>query len=162
MIIEESGMAFVLQEEHTYMIESQMQSLEESYRGKPVEFVLWRRDALDLIEAKQSSPRPGNALDFDMFVDGIVEKFQDSWEFYTSRVLAKKEDVRSSLPPAFRTYVDTRQTVRFLLIINGHKTEWLSPIRDALKIRMARTVNWWNADVVVLNDDLARKYRYIR
>jgi hypothetical protein len=54
--------------------------------------------------------------------------------------------------------------VRFILVINGHKEEWLPPLQDALRAALRSTVKTWSfspTSVAVLNDVLARQYGLI-
>lgn len=46
----------------------------------------------------------------------------------------------------------------FILVIHGHKLEWLPPLMDALKHRMRHTLKLWNISdvkVKVMNDEMA-------
>ena len=46
----------------------------------------------------------------------------------------------------------------FILVIYGHKLEWLPPLMDALKHRMRHTLKLWNISdvkVKVMNDEMA-------
>jgi hypothetical protein len=48
---------------------------------------------------------------------------------------------------------------RFILIINGHKEEWLAPVGDALKRKLKPYLKIWRIGengVAVLNQDGAR------
>lgn len=46
----------------------------------------------------------------------------------------------------------------FILVIYGHKTEWLPPLMDALKSRLRHTLKLWNISdvaVKVMNEQMA-------
>ena len=51
---------------------------------------------------------------------------------------------------------------KFILVIKGHRTEWLMPLSDALKESMAYHNTIWKSQVVVFNDELAKKYKLIK
>ena len=60
-----------------------------------VEFVLHHKDnEILLLEAKSSSPKPGNREDFDSFIDEIYHKFAHSMDLFFSLVLKRLDDLK--------------------------------------------------------------------
>lgn len=51
--------------------------------------------------------------------------------------------------------------IKFVLIIHGHKKEWLSPLREALMKNMGIHLKIWKSTVVVLNDEMAKRRKLI-
>lgn len=68
------------------------------------------------------------------------------------------------LPESMRSVDLSRCKVRYILVINGHKEEWLPPIRDALRKSLRSMDTTWNFGphtVVVLNDEKAAEYSFL-
>ncbi len=67
----------------------------------------------------------------------------------------------NELPTPFQT-LDLQQTgFRFVLVINGHKDEWLPPVQEALSLALKPVVKTWAlppTSVAVMNHTLAEKY----
>ena len=85
----------------------------------------------------------------------ITDKFVHSILFYNAVLLRHQEEPL----PAIMRNVDL-QTVQysFVLVIHGHKLEWLPPLMDALKSKMSDTLKLWNISdtaVKVINDQMA-------
>ncbi|GAP72707.1 hypothetical protein SAMD00024442_4_58 [Candidatus Symbiothrix dinenymphae] len=123
---------------------------------KTVEFVLRKNEHEVLfVEAKSSSPQPGNNEDFDKFIEDIAEKFSHSNDVLFSVIMNRIIDLKSELPNNFRIIDYSKVKIINVLVINGHKTEWLPPIRDALVQQLKSHIKIWHLDVIVLNDGLA-------
>jgi hypothetical protein len=66
----------------------------------------------------------------------------------------------SELPDTFWVPDLSKVRVQFILIINGHKRDWLPPLQEALYKELHPTIRTWNPGpnpVIVLNDALARE-----
>lgn len=160
MIIEESGMRFGdYNTENVYYIEK-----DEKYKCvmsngvSTVEFVICDfkdGDALKFIEAKQSAPNPENENNkekFPLFLKEISKKFLDSFEVF------ERVWMENGLSSGFSKINATNCKVIFILVINGHKKEWLMPIRDGLQQIMLerKTMNvLWRPEVFVINEKQA-------
>lgn len=100
---------------------------------KTVEFVLNRKEnLLEFIEAKSSSPRPTkeNSERFETFLNDIADKFIHSFNLYYSALYGRypSEEIAQSLLEIEPHKVN----YRFILIIKGHRIEWLLPLQEAL------------------------------
>ena len=51
--------------------------------------------------------------------------------------------------------------IKFVLVIHGHEKEWLAPLREALIRNMSAYLKIWKSAVVVLNDEMAKRYNLI-
>jgi hypothetical protein len=71
-------------------------------------------------------------------------------------------DSKSELPNNFRIINYSKAKIKNVLVINGHKVEWLRPIEIALKQQLRSQIKIWNLDVVVLNDELAAEYKLVK
>lgn len=157
VIINESGMSFgPFQETDVFYIEKSKvySSLEEGI--KTVEFILYRSDMeIIFIEAKSSSPRPNNQENFDDFIEEISSKFIHSMDIYFSVLLKRLADDDGELPMIFKTADYSNVKLKLILVIKGHKTEWLPPINNSLKLKLKRQIKIWRVEPVVMNHESA-------
>jgi hypothetical protein len=113
-----------------------------------------------IVEAKKSSPRSERQPNFDNFIKEIHEKMLNAFSLTWASRLGRHALAQADLPEPFRTLDLSRIGVRFILVINGHKEEWLHDIQYELKQTLTPTIKTWefgpNA-VVVLNDVLAQE-----
>jgi len=137
---------------------------------KMAEFVWLRRDAspnpkLWVVEAKSSSPKPAPPGRFKEFIDEIREKLVNALAMVFSARLGRPQSAHADLPTAISTMDLSKIDVRFILVVNGHKTEWLPNLKDALSTALLPTVRTWGITtpaMVVLNDASARKKALIQ
>jgi hypothetical protein len=137
---------------------------------KMVEFVLNRpsdiqEPVLCLVEAKHSSPRPDNPVDFSEFISEISEKMVNGISLLFAAILRRHGASEGILPESMHSVDLSRCKVRCILVINGHAIEWLPPIQDALRkslLSMNKTWNFGPNMVVVLNEVLAAEYPLLR
>jgi hypothetical protein len=130
---------------------------------KTVEFVLRKKEHEVLfIEAKSSSPKPGNHNDFDKFIGEIAEKFSHSNNVLFSVIMNRIIDSNSELPNNFKIIDYSKAKIKNILVIKGHKDEWLRPIEIALRQQLKSHIKIWNLDVIVLNEGLAAEYKLIK
>lgn len=137
---------------------------------KMAEFLLLRqRDegkapVVWVVEAKSSSPKPRTVPDFADFVDEVRSKLTNAFMLCVSSCLQRHSVGLDELPGAFRTLDLQNSNFLFVLVVNGHKEEWLPPLQDALKQVLNPLVKTWAlppSSVVVWNHDLAREYGLI-
>lgn len=127
-----------------------------------VEFVIVNKSGKFLfVEAKSSSPRKydGNEQRFDKFIADLVAKFEDSYQIFLSTVAGRMTS--AEMGQNLRRFSPASSQVRFILVIPHHKKDWLSPIRDELRKQLRKITRIWNIDVVVMNEEIARKYHLI-
>lgn len=152
---EESGMTFSFEENDIFYIEKS-ERFNKIEGAKPCECIVMHDDKVFLIEAKSSTPRPQNKEQFVTFVGEIVQKFTDSYTYYTAA--HQKRQQSDLVPPNLQSTPLARQNYEFCLIINGHLHEWLPPVLDQLKIMMKKTLKLWGFDdacVKVVNEQEA-------
>lgn len=167
-LIIESGMTFgSYPEGHCFHIEKSQtyQAIQEGV--KIAELLLLHppnSPKVWIIEAKSSSPRPETQPGFDDFIEEIREKLTNGLNLCMATCL-KRHATWTELPSLFQTLDLERIDFRLLLVINGHKEEWLPPLQDALKKALNSTVKTWHLSansVVVLNHTLAQQQGLIR
>lgn len=160
--IQESGMKFGPYEEtNVFYVEksSLYKSLGENV--KSVEFILYKSDReIDFIEAKSSSPQPSNQEDFDVFMLEIYEKFAHTIDLFFAILLKRILDDSGEMPSCFYN-ANSQIDIKLILVINGHKIDWLSPINDAINQQLRRQIKTWNLQVVVMNEQLAHENQLI-
>lgn len=131
---------------------------------KVVEFILLTNEnELNFIEAKSSSPRPTkeNFIRFNEFIDEISDKFIHSFNVYYSAIL-KRNNHYEEIPDNFLKVDNRKIKFKCILVIKGHKIEWLLPISDSLKKKMSYHNVIWKSDIIVMNDDIAKDYNLVK
>lgn len=135
---------------------------------KMAEFLLLQQQkrgrALWVVEAKSSSPRPETQPNFDEFINEIRTKFTNAFLLVVAALLQRHPAAKAELPSTFKALDLRVQEFRFVLVINGHKEEWLASLQNALALALKPLVRTWalpTASVAVLNQDVAKKYGLI-
>ena len=168
--IDESGMTFgPYPSERCFHIEKSALYTDIRQGVKMAEFLLLRADSdrpatLWVVEAKSSSPRPKNDPDFGQFIMEIREKWLNALSLILASLLGRHQQAGAELPGPFELLDLSQFDVRFVLVINGHPKDWLSPIQDALRQSLRPVVKTWRfapTSVVVLNEELASKRQLI-
>ena len=169
--IVESGMTFgPYPDGHCFYIEKS-----ECYKSiaegvKVAEFMLLRsksKEAADIwiVEAKSSSPMPSNLEDFETFITDILDKLSNAFMLGIAMCLKRHPTFRAELPSFLREVDLSNAKFKLVLMINGHREEWLPPLQDALSLALKPLLKLWalpcNA-VVVLNPGTAKNYGLIR
>lgn len=169
MIIEESGMSFQLPDDSTYLIESSQLYISLMDNLKIAEFIVFfdfENEVCQIIEAKSSSPQPGNIENFESFINDICEKFINSFNLLlANRFKRHGNNKHKEMPVKFQSFNFTSTGYKFVLIINNHLSEWLPPLNDSLKIKLKQFVKAFNipdSNIKVLNDKLAREIGYLK
>ncbi len=128
------------------------------WSGKDKPPVLW------VVEAKSSAPRPENKQDFDTFIVEIREKLVNACSLCWASCMKRHKNAEAELPEPYKKLELPQVGVRFVLVINNHKEEWLIPLHEALNKALASTIKTWSfksTSVAVINDELAREYELI-
>ena len=168
--IKESGMAFgPYPSARCFHIEKSPLYVDIRQGVKMAEFLLLRTEGdrpamLWVVEAKSSSPQPKNEPDFSQFIMEVREKWVNALSLTLASRLGRHRQVEAKLPGPFKTLDLSQFDVRFVLVINGHRKDWLPPIKDALQKSLRPVVKIWNFSptaVAVLNDELAVRYRLV-
>ncbi len=163
--INESNMIFgYFEEDRVFQIENSKLHKNIGNGIKVVEFILLSKEnELSFIEAKSSSPKPikDNIIRFNEFINEISDKFIHSFNLYYSAILQRCKECEE-LNPNFMNLDNSQINFKFILVIKGHRTEWLMPLSDALKESLSYHNTIWKSKVIVFNDELAKKYKLIK
>jgi hypothetical protein len=163
--IRESGMAFVTASSDDEIFHIERSRLYASVEGvKTVELVLRKTTKeLDFIEAKSSSPRPdkANSSDFDDFIGEVTEKFIHSFNLFCAAAFGRYEKYFDA-GEGFKTLDFSNVKFKFILVLNGHRIDWLPPLREALRRGLLYHQKIWKSELVVLNDTHARDSGFVK
>jgi len=163
--IKESNMIFgPFEESHFFYLEQSELYKSVGENVKTVEF-LYSRDfsAVSFIEAKSSSKRMTGDVksDSEGFISEVSEKFLHSFALYCS-VLLGRHEFSNDIPENLRKIDISQATIKFFLVIHGHKEEWLPPVREALLKKLKPYRQIWDLKIFVLNDAGAQKYHLVK
>ena len=168
--IVESGMTFgPYDEEHCFRIEASATYKELGDGVKIPEFLLLRFDVTNpphvwVIEAKSSAPQPKTELDFAEYMDEIRQKLTNGLGLGIASILKRHSSAAGELSTEFKNLDLATCKFRLVLIINGHKDDWLPQLQDALNKTLRSIVKTWAlgaSAVAVLNEEGARKHGLI-
>lgn len=135
---------------------------------KMAEFLLLRLQneipVIWIVEAKSSTPRPETQPNFENFVAEVREKLINAFSLGWASFLNRHCQAEAELPEGFKSLDLSQVDVKFVLVVNGHRLEWLPPLQDALGIAMRSTIRTWAfspTSVAVMNDSLAMQHGLI-
>ncbi len=169
--IKESGMVFgPYPAGHCFRVETSGTYARIRDGVRMAEFILLRtsesgRPTLWIVEAKSSSPRYENDEDFALFISEIRDKFINALALGWASCLRRHHESETELPATFRELDLGKVDVKFILVINGHKEEWLDPLNKALEKALRATQKTWAfspAFIAVMNEEIARQHRLIQ
>jgi hypothetical protein len=123
-----------------------------------------QRRRVSIVEAKSSSPQPGNKQPFDKFIGELRDKLVNGLSLGMAAVLGRHPEAADELPSAFKSLDLGNTEFLLLVVINGHADDWLSPLDDALNAALRSTVKTWALganSVKVINDRMAKMYGLI-
>jgi len=168
-VIIESGMTFgPFPAAECFYIEKSKTYAKIQQHVQMAEFLLLRHDRRNpviwVIEAKSSSPKSETQPNFDNYINDIHDKLVNAFLLGMASCLKRHALASSELSQQFRKLDLAKTDFKFILIVNGHKDDWLVPLRDALYNALRATVRTWALSpmaVAVLNEVGARKYGLI-
>jgi hypothetical protein len=168
--IVESGMTFgPYPDGHCFYIEKSATYQRVREGVQMAEFLLLRakgdqQATVWVVEAKSSTPRPETQPNFDEFIDEIREKLTNALSLGLAACLQRHTPANVELPAPFKALDLSTAGFRLVLVINGHKEDWLPPLQDAIAKALHATVKTWALPataVAVINDALARSHGLI-
>ena len=137
---------------------------------KMAEFLLLRQTGdnspvIWVVEAKSSTPKPQTQPDFNGFIEEIRHKLSNALNLGLAACLGRHPTAWAELSDSFKSLDLGSVSFRLVLVINGHRDEWLPPLNDALTSALLPVVKTWALPptaVTVINDDLARYHGLIQ
>lgn len=127
--------------------------------------ILPDKNLLLVVEAKSSSPDPTNKQSphkFDNFIAEVSGKLLNAFTLGLALCLERHADHKDEISKSFKTITHDSIKVVLLLVINGHKPEWLPPVKDALQKKLKSVSSVWPLEVLVLNETMALRYNLIQ
>lgn len=168
IFIEESGMNFGPFSNENFFYVEKSKVYEKHRQGlKMAEFVLFvpEKNNCLVVEAKSSSPNPhnhGSADRFHSFMDEIYDKLLNALTLVFTFNLGRHKDSEEELPEGIKNMPMGSARIILVLIIKDHKQEWLVPVNDALKRKFNAGIKTWPLDVIVINEQIAQKYKLVK
>lgn len=95
------------------------------------------------------------------FIVEVSNKLTNALELFISSNLRIANDSKEEANNLIDFNSISEYSIKFRLVINGHKKEWLTNIQDALEKNLRSYSKIWNIEVKVLNDETARQYKLI-
>lgn len=161
--IEESGMFFRFEDDKVFKIEKCALYQDEISRcgAKIAEMVaIDRRNRFLVIEAKSSSPQPDGKTNekLEEFIDAIVEKFENTLQLFHAMLLNYHGKTHLEAVPANMVNIIQcgAPAIQLVLVINGHRREWMGPVQDMLTKKTAILCRVWRSKAVAINDAKAK------
>jgi hypothetical protein len=168
MTITESGMEFgPFAETECFVVENSRTHKAVQPGVQIAEFLVIRAgnpSQVWIVEAKSSTPNPASQLPnagvkFADFITEIRDKLTNALVLGVTACMGRHPAAAGELPPGFAGLSLGTAAFRFVLVVNGHKEEWLPPLHDAMVKALRVTSRTWGLggnSVVVLNDKGAR------
>jgi hypothetical protein len=121
--------------------------------------------SLNLIEAKSSIPNPNQSAEkYALFFSELFEKFDNSLVLGLLGSLGRFDEIHTAIPDAFKNIYWPSLKLKLILVIPTAPITALAPLSDKLRSYFTRQQSSWKIhplDIVVLNEQLARKHRLI-
>lgn len=166
-LIVESGMTFGAYPEGYYFYIEKSRLYQEMQQNIPMVEFLWLKTAeppvVWIVEAKSSSPQK-NAENWAAFSTEIQTKFVNGLSLTVASCLKRHPMAARELPTLFQTLDLSKVQFKLVLVIRGHKPEWLPPLQDAIQRTCSALIKTWGIrhNVMVLNESLAVKHGLIK
>lgn len=160
LLVVESDMKFVVDSDKLFRIEK-VQPAKGMNGVKVAEFAeLHSGHLINIVEAKSSSPHPGNTKNFATYICDIACKLENTLLLLNALHQNRFSSSEMMAFPSALRHADLSKTMdyHFFLVIKGYKKEWLVPLQNALVSRMSRLLQIWNirsSSVKVVNDMMA-------
>lgn len=166
--IPESGMTFgPFPDKHCFHIEKSNIYKRIQNGLQIAEFLLIQPDKNKflVIEAKSGSPDPTNAESKESFEDYITKVSQKLLNAFTlglALCLERHVNNKDDISNCFKEITHDSVKIILLLVINGHKEEWLIPITEALQKKLKSISKIWPLEIYAINEKIALKYHLIQ
>jgi hypothetical protein len=135
---------------------------------KTVEFILKHNNNILFVEAKKSCPNAANKdeseekkVKFEEFYSDVPEKFADSLQVFLACLTERYSDMSEVGISLVKQKTLKDMKLRFVLVITSAEVEWLAGPKAILEERLIKYRRIWDAQVVVLNQELAREYKLV-
>ena len=160
---EESGMVFSFADENLFHIED-CDAYQQTLKSKGIRSVecvaLGPAKQVFFIEAKTSAPAPNGERGQERFEEFLAEIRSKNLHslLFTYAVLHRLQEIHEQpIGQTLQGVLQHAPKIVFLLIVRTHQMEWCIPLRDALHKKMADILSLWNAELLVVNEEFAKR-----
>lgn len=168
-VIIESGMEFRKPEvERFFYLEKSSLFKQFGERIRSVEFIALFGNRLDFVEAKTTCPNVNNKetsaekkRKYEEYYDDLTRKFRDSINILSASLLGKYEKVEEIGTRIRELDQLLNIKIRFVLVIKNADEIWLGGVKAELEERLFTIRKIWQADIIVYNEDMAKKKSFV-
>jgi hypothetical protein len=164
----ESDMAFAFEEDKTCNLERSLryQALKQ-YAVSSVECVTLYQfrgeEHIVFIEAKKSAPNPNHVENHERlgeYMNGLKEKYEHSIHLCYSALHGIDQE-RLEIGGRLLNALNCPRKIMFLLIVKRLEDKWCQEIQAVLQKELKHLRHIWQANVLVINEALAKKYHIV-
>lgn len=170
-MIEESDILFgEFEPERLFVIENSEVQKKAGKGIKTVEFIyLTENDNLLFLEAKKTCPNAENKdtterkqVKYEKFFSDVTDKFIHSINMFAATVLKRNTDcnIEDNFVKSKTTYENVG--IKLILVVTYAEESWLQGPKIELEKRLMHIRKIWNADVLVLNKEMAQKLGLVK
>jgi len=159
MIVNESNMNFIIDEDNCYRIENDYfyNDISSKYGVKDVDFILLKENKIIFIEAKTSAPR-----DLSEYNKDIKTKFIDSLMTFIAVLYKKQNTTPSNISNSLNKTTHLSKSIKFILIIKNIEKRHLAPIKDNLNRILKKEKRIFAIEsIIVLNENMAKSKSFV-
>jgi len=163
-LVNESGMAFITDEDKTFYIESGAVYQRLCSHGvAAVEFIkILSKGRLVFIEAKTTVVNKANHEGLEAFIRQIEKKFHDSVEICYAILHDAQKDEKHEVPASMTAFLQHSPRFIFVVVVKNIRDDDCTALRDLLAHRCNDLMKIWGSDsMLVLNERMARKKNII-
>lgn len=158
VIIKESNMVFgAYYHENVIDIENSTIYKKLQQNTKITEFILKKKKSIIFVEAKSSSPKENHSE----YICKIADKFRNSLEIFISVNLGILKDINNEIVGFIPLNEIHCYDIKFYLVISNINVHYLQQIKDILNKELITQRKIWNIEIIVINDNIARKRKLI-
>lgn len=160
----ESEMRFMFDDERILLLEKQpffatMQDV------RACDFITLQKrktgSILLFIEAKSSAPKRTEPL--EQYLQEVYEKFWHSLLLYIGTIFKRFREGPEDIPKDMRNKSNLSGKITCILVVRGHKSEWLPPLQEALRKRAKPLRTAFSLrDVFVTNEAGAARHQLVK
>lgn len=97
---------------------------------------------------------------YNEYITDITDKMRHSLALYVN-ILLKRYDM-VGVPEALLETDLSGKNIKLVLVVKNAKTDWLIPLREKLNKALKREAKIWkNSDFYVINEEKARKQKFV-
>lgn len=171
-LVEESGMSFFVDMEYSFLPEKvePYTTLVKGNGIKTCDLICFKKNAnnnrLEFIEAKSTAPNPSNPASTKAVKDyayEILDKFTHSILLIIGISVHREYPSQFDKPLWMGDQNLPKSKFLPILIVKSHKKEWLQELTDVLRKELKGIKKaFMLEDLIILNEEIARKKGYIQ